>query len=333
MNKSDIIREELKQFPQIASATLAKKLYGKYPELWSSLESCRSAIRYVRGNSGEAHRNTSDQKFHRPNGKAGETFYKLPKPKTSLRSWKIHKITGDHKALVMGDLHVPYYDPLAVEIAVNNGKKHEVDLVILNGDTLDFFSISQWEKDPRERNFPQEIKSCQQFLGWLREQFPKARIIFKVGNHEERYEKYLIKKAPELLGIPNFELCSILGFEDLGIELVDDMRPIKLNELVLLHGHEYRFSISNPVNPARGLYLRAKVNALTNHFHQASSHSEPNLEGKVISCYSLGCLSELRPKYMPLNKWVHGFAIVEMSGRKEFNVLNQKIIDAKIHPA
>jgi len=187
------------------------------------------------------------------------------------------------------------------------------------------------QKDPRKRQFAEEIKTCKLFLEWLRNQFPKAEIIFKQGNHEERYDSYMFLKAPELLGLPNFEFNTILDFQRLNIAEVKDMRPIKFNELFVIHGHEYKFAISNPVNPARGLYLRSKVNSITNHFHQSSSHSEKDIEDKITSCWSLGCLSDLHPDYMPLNKHNHGFGIVETVGNKLFNVYPYKIIDNEIY--
>jgi hypothetical protein len=337
MKRVDIIRKELDKFPDIKIRTLANKLYKQSPELWMSVESCRAQIRKVTGSCGDRARqeikDPEKRKYFRNKTAENESFNKLPKPQTSLKKWSIFQLRGNHKAFIIGDIHIPFYNRECLEIAVNDSIKFGTDLIILNGDIFDFYKISRWQTDPRERKFSQELEACKQFLMWLREKFPKARIIFKHGNHEERYENYLILKAPELLDIAKFDMSSILEFNDLGIEEIRDMRPIKLNELAIIHGHEYKFSISNPVNPARGLFLRAKINALTNHFHQSSSHSETNMEGKVTSCYSLGCMSELRPKYMPLNKWNHGFANVETSGQKEFNVLNKKIIDGKIYPA
>ena len=336
-SKVNVIRGYLDKFPEIKTLTLAKKIMKDTPELYKNVESCRTAIRGVRGAHGDTMRDVvkdkEKTKYFKPLGKAGETFMKLPQPKESLKDWGILKITGDYKVLVLSDIHIPYYNAEALRIAVDAGIRHEVNFILLNGDIFDFFSISRWEKDPRQRNFPDEINACKQFLMWLREQFPKARIMFKVGNHEERYERYLIQKAPELLGVPNFELSDMMEFDELGIEMVKDMTPIRLNSLYVIHGHEYKFSISNPVNPARGLFLRAKTSAICSHFHQSSSHSEKNIGDKITSCWSVGCLSELHPEYMPLNKWNHGFAIVDTYGDKDFEVHNHKIIEGKIYPA
>lgn len=335
-NKSDVIREYLDAFPDIKNLTLAKLIMKDSPELFKDVEGCRSLVRRVRGAHGErdrGHIKPKDTKYFRSLGKAGETFFNLPQPKESLKDWGILKITGDYKVLILADIHIPYYNATALRVAVAHGVEYDVNFILLNGDIFDFFSISRWEKDPRKRDFPEELNACKQFLMWLREQFPKARIIFKIGNHEERYERYLIQKAPELLGVPSFELSSMMEFDNLGIELVKDMIPIRLNSLYVIHGHEYKSSISNPVNPARGLFLRAKTSTLCSHFHQSSSQTEKDIGDKVVSCWSTGCLSELHPEYMPLNKWNYGFATIETYGDKDFEVQNYKIIEERIYPA
>jgi hypothetical protein len=203
-------------------------------------------------------------------------------------------------------------------------------LILLNGDIADHYSISRWQTDPRLRDFPGEINAVKFFLKGLREQFPKARIIYKHGNHEERYDKFLQLKAPELLEVEQFSWKSIFGLDDYGIELVTNKRPIKLGELNVIHGHEYVFQISNPVNPARGLYLRSKVHCLGGHFHQTSQHSEKNLEQSVVSTWSTGALCDLHPEYRPLNPWNHGFAFVETDHAGAFRVDNLRIVDGEV---
>jgi len=168
-------------------------------------------------------------------------------------------------------------------------------------------------------------------LATLREGFPKARLVYKLGNHEERYERYMSVKAPELLGVAEFETQHLLGFANLGVGLVRDKRPIRLGKLNVVHGHEYSFPIANPVNPARGYFLRAKTHCLGGHLHQSSQHSEKNLEGKVVSTWSTGCLCDLHPDYRPLNNWNHGFAFVEIDKAGAFHVENLKLIDGEIY--
>jgi len=43
------VNEALTRFPDLPSATLAKKLFSDFPELFMSIENTRSVIRYYRG--------------------------------------------------------------------------------------------------------------------------------------------------------------------------------------------------------------------------------------------------------------------------------------------
>ena len=87
----------------------------------------------------------------------------------------------------------------------------------------------------------------------MRERYPKCRMIYKIGNHEERWEKYMWLKAPELSGVSEFEIYDILNFSKYGVEEVKGKQKIKAgNHLTIIHGHEM-FNSTAPVNFARTL--------------------------------------------------------------------------------
>ena len=54
------------------------------------------------------------------------------------------------------------------------------------------------------------------------------------------------------------------------------------------------------------------------------------LDGKVVTTWSTGCLSELHPGYMPVNKWNHGFAVIRVDENGDFEVDNLRIIKVKV---
>jgi len=174
------------------------------------------------------------------------------------------------------------------------------------------------------------------FLEHLRSRFKRAQIVYKEGNHEERLWRYALTAAPDFFAVEDGDgerllgLAKLLDFAEYGIELVDNKQPILAGEhLYLLHGHEFRAPFQNPVNPARGLFLRAKCNALCGDLHQTSAHSEAGID-RVTSCWSVGCLCQLRPAYCPLNKWNHGFAVIELASQGAWSVTNHKIINGAV---
>jgi hypothetical protein len=155
------------------------------------------------------------------------------------------------------------------------------------------------------------------------------RVIWKYGNHDERYENYLLTKAPELLDVEGVSLPSLLKLSEMGVEVITGKRPIYAGALTLLHGHELNGGISAPVNIARGLFLRAKACAIQGHNHQTSEHSEVDVRRKLVTTWSLGCLCQLHPEYARFNKWNHGFAFLNVDG-KDFEIRNRRILDGEV---
>jgi len=140
-------------------------------------------------------------------------------PKSDTKTKDIIDIEGN-RVLALYDVHIPYHDIKALHLAIDKGVKEKCDTVLLGGDFIDCYEISSFEKDRTKRTFRSEIQHTKHFFSFLRIKFPKARIYAKMGNHEERYERYIRKNASALDGIEDFELCNLLGFDKFGIEII-----------------------------------------------------------------------------------------------------------------
>jgi hypothetical protein len=169
-----------------------------------------------------------------------------------------------------------------------------------------------------------------QALSWIRGQFPKAEIKYKLGNHDERLDTFVWRKCVELWGMENLQLHNVLDFEKFGIERIGD-NPILAGELPIFHGHELGKGIFSPVNPARGAFLRTKHTVLIGHHHQTSGHGESNMWHKYVFCWSQGCLCDMTPEYARINKWNHGFAFIDVCADSSFNVTNYRIDAGKVY--
>lgn len=311
----------VREFPETDSRTLARRLSK---EFFIPLDVARSRIRYVRGANGKAHRER--RTVDRPKGKAGQK----PKcPPSMCETWEPF-ICNAKRALILSDIHIPYHDEDAVDAAVAWGKKQNPDTVILNGDTVDFYQLSRFVKDPRKRHTKDEIEKVKNFLGFIRAEFPKADLVYKMGNHDERWDHYLWNHAPELCDFEHVQLHVILEFADHGITMVGDQRPIMCGKLPVFHGHELPKGMTNPVNMARGAYLRMADTVLVGHGHRTSSHTEPNWKHEEVATWSTGCLCGLNPEYARINKWNHGFAFVEVATDGEFNLMNLRVNKGKV---
>lgn len=331
----EITKKALERFgSKWPSKSIAAWLVKKHPKIFKDVEQARGNIRYYRGACGRANREKYPKKFKRNFGTQSDGFIPLPDGIEDLKKWEI--VSADFKiALLLSDIHIPFHDPMALELAIDEGRRRKVDCIILNGDVVDFYSVSFWEKNPELRDLNGEIQKTRLFLEHLREKFPKARIIYKEGNHEERVWRYAWRNCPDLYSITNrdgqpvLSLGSLMDANEYGVEIVDNRQPILCEKhLYILHGHEFKTPFVNPVNPARGLSLRTKCNAVCGDLHQTSNHVEPGLS-HTFSCWSTGCLCDLHPSYMPLNKWNQGFGIINLSGI-QWSFENLKIINGQI---
>lgn len=235
---------------------------------------------------------------------------------------------GASRWLVMGDVHLPYHAPDAVRAAVADGKRFGADGVLLNGDVLDFYQLSRFSRDPSKARVKVELEQGREFLRWVRAQFPKARIVFKEGNHDERLRTFLADRAPEVFDLEDLDLRKLLRAGDVGCEWVADKRVVMVGKLPVIHGHEYRGG--GGVQPSRWLYLRTGDTALTNHFHRTDHYTFRTITDREVGMWSVGCLCYLKPSYASLNQWTHGWATVEVSGGG-FTVANrQRLRDGRV---
>ena len=323
---STVIREYLSKHKDIPSLTAAKALYKKYPELWGSVEHCRGTVRLVRGTSGKQNKKAlkDNSLFQAP--KKSTTWYLPPSDANKREDFDVP--SGVSRLGVLSDIHLPYHDESAVRASVQYLKEKKIDALLLNGDTLDFYALSSHEKDPRKRRFSEEIQIFKDFIKWIKQEL-NCPIYFKMGNHEYRYERYMMIKAPELLDVSSFSISEILEFGANGIIEIKSRTRVRAGKFTIYHGHEFRGS--GGVNPARWLSLKAKISAMVGHFHKASEHVWKDSNDNIYSCYSLGCLCEMFPEYLPENEWTHGFAFIELNKDGSYVVHNKKIINGRVY--
>ncbi len=319
-SKSQVAREELDKSPNAETQTIARKLCRKYPEIWPTVELARTAVRYVRGSMGKKHRVNATHS--RP--------IQLPKPDTS--GWASHELPSNVKQwLIISDIHAPYYNRKALKLTLEFGRSEGCDGVLINGDLTDYYQASRFEKDPRKRNVAGEIECTKRILDQI-QNVGANTIIYKEGNHDARLASYFMQRCPELFEVidKHCNLDVLLGLSQRGIKWIHDRHTLTHRELTIVHGHEWGRGVFNPVNPARGAFLRAIDNVLQGHCHRTSDHTESTLRNLMVSCWSTGCLCELNPMYQPIaNRWNHGFAVLTTGANwavRNYRIVNERKI-------
>ena len=252
----------------------------------------------------------------------------LPIPKSQAKPQQNLIITDAGTWLIFSDVHFPYHDEQALKIMLQYVEGMELAGVIINGDLVDNYKASKFIKDHVKPDLKFEYDMVRTWLKDLKELLG-CRIIWKFGNHDERLALMIMQNVPQLSVYISTFVETIFNLEEIGIELVKSAQLIELGKLFVLHGHELSGGAYSPVNTAKGLFNKTYSSGIVGHHHQTSKHTAGNLKRHRMSCWSLGCLCDLQPEYMPLayTKWNHGFALVDLEKDGTYTVHNKEIIE------
>jgi predicted phosphodiesterase len=124
-------------------------------------------------------------------------------------------VTADLKrVLFVPDTHVPYHDQRAWALLMHFAREWKPHIIVLLGDFADFYAVSAHDKNPlRVRSLAEEVRQVREALDEL-ESLGAERLVYVQGNHEQRLERYLMTKAPELFdsvtcpGVLNLDLSK-----------------------------------------------------------------------------------------------------------------------------
>jgi predicted phosphodiesterase len=311
-----------KEFPDAGALTLAKKLHADHPLEFVTVEKARSAVRSYLGNNGGKTRGAAERAGRsRPARKPGE----MPAlPVAVEENWTPYEIDAA-RILNLSDLHIPHHSTVAIEAALRFADDFKPQAILLNGDILDMYQLSRFDKDPTMPKLRDELLGGRALLDHLSARFPNAKKTWKEGNHEERLWKYLFQVASVLADLPGIKEGweEPLGIRKNKVTLINNQRPIMLGKLPVLHGHE--LGKGGGVNPARSAFLKGYHTVLVGHSHQTSSHAAPDLWHDETFVWSTGCLCGLTPKWLRVNRWNHGFAAITVHKGGDFDVQNLRV--------
>jgi len=225
------------------------------------------------------------------------------------------------KVVIAGDAHIPFTDIRALELFHKFLKEWQPNALILNGDWIDCYEVSQFSKAPIDKaEFVAEIESAKKELKKLRQILPNAEIKYIEGNHEMRLKKYLISKARELYKL------FIGGFFDeennktlleylLGCHKLDiDYHPVReeldkfSHNYIDFHGIKighFDKVLKNGGYTARALRDDLGSDIIQSHTHRIGSSYKTYLD-RIGFGLEIGCLCE-KPTYTEAPDWQLGF--------------------------
>jgi predicted phosphodiesterase len=306
---------------------LARIMAKENPLLFSGVEAARSALRYIEFKIGKP----TPKKLALMGPERPRAPYNIPESSRADRKPFLLPESCNN-ILLISDLHIPYHDVKAIEIALDYGLDNDINCIFINGDLIDFHMLSKFDKDPRKRSVKYELDTAKEVLRIFRRTFPEAAIYWLKGNHCVRYEKWLMTKVYEIFDDEYYHLEQRLRLNEEGVVIIDDKIHVKAGNLSITHGHHLMRGFFSPVNSSRGAWMKAKQSVIIGHVHRHSSHTEVNMDGDVTGTWSTGCLCELKPDYNPLvSNYQHGFAHIKVFQNKKVQVRNFQIQDYKIY--
>ena len=240
------------------------------------------------------------------------------------------------KIIVINDLHLPWHDPKAVEIVLDVAKQEQVDEIILNGDVCDMYGASRYPASSlnMQTTLEDELNAVKEFLIGLREMFPSQKVMFIMGNHEARLDKFIIEKCPELWNL--FTLKVFCDFEKLKIDHIPYNSAYQVGKSNLFVQHS---PPSYGENGARTSLLkkvdRSFIYGCTHRQQHATITGGSN---KVYHCWFNGWLGsvDLTEEHKTVfsyaknnSNWQQCFILIDLINEVDYHVKQVSITDSR----
>ena len=252
------------------------------------------------------------------------------------------------KCLVFGDTHVgyrnidgqlvPFHDRAALDIVKQVSREFDFDSVVHIGDLLDLPEISKFRQEPSFQNM---VQPAIYEAGWLMEEMPECDRIFIPGNHDERWERFILENASHMFGLENFDgekvftIESLLGLEKGGWQVSSQYpngRHWLNDNYALVHGEVVGAAPGATVAKMLG---RSKTSFGQGHTHRLEQAFDTifDRDGFThITASNFGYLGKQGPEGPPSQSerknWHQGFGIVYYND-KEFHVVLCPIYNGK----
>jgi len=194
-------------------------------------------------------------------------------------------------------------------------QEEKPQVIVINGDLLDCWEISRFERVPDGgKKLKDEFSLGKSLLNKLRNNHPKARIIYTEGNHEFRMRSYFIKKAPELydpLYIPEQLNLTKLGVEWVGTregaanwtDTWIDIEGIKIGHFARVNKGAGQTVRNIMRDKGSGNYVQA-------HIHRAGIIYFTDIDGNVFWGMENPCLCK-DPDYGNMTDWQRGLSFID----------------------
>jgi predicted MPP superfamily phosphohydrolase len=211
------------------------------------------------------------------------------------------------RVAIIPDTHCPYHDKRAWKLLIKVLKKWRPRIIVIQGDFGDFYTVSDFSKDPRRvLNLEWEIDEVNKLLDEIQE-LGAEQVIFISGNHEARLDRFIQKRAPELHGLVSIK--AAFRIKDRGWVYVPYRDHYKLGKVYITH--DVNATGRNAVHKIIDTYQHS---AITAHTHRIGYAVEADGLGQPILSATFGWLGDLskvdyQHKILATKAYVLGFGV------------------------
>lgn len=235
----------------------------------------------------------------------------------------LEDIVQKQRVAVISDLHGEFVDEKAYKVTLSFLRDYQPSVLVINGDLVDFYPISNWDKNPaRKGNVQEECDKANGMLRQMRKVVGKdCKMYYIEGNHENRLQRYLWKN-PELESVRSLSLPEMMSLKGPKVEFIKtDMDywkstdgSLEIGDIHVTHGDnrlngastsKYSgYSAKNTMMNMQRSILMGHVHRLGLVYHRSKAGTLVGLEG--------GCLCQVPPTA----NWQQGFVTFDVLGDK-----------------
>ncbi|KKN12662.1 hypothetical protein LCGC14_1014120 [marine sediment metagenome] len=231
-------------------------------------------------------------------------------------------------ALIAQDTHNPFQAQRELREVELFMYDFQPDAVIYPGDMGDFYQISKFDRHPgRADKLQDDLKSTAALFRRHRALLPNARMIFELGNHEDRLRKYLWSNSPALASLDCLTVEGLYKLKDSGVECVDYAEGVLFNgNFLVTHGEIIR---AHSGYTAKGMSDKHGESGIHGHSHRGGNSLKTRRYG-TYGWWENFCLCDLNPDYITHPDWQQGFSVVTFNhGRfwvQQMQIINRKFM-------
>jgi predicted phosphodiesterase len=235
--------------------------------------------------------------------------------------------------VILNDTQIPFHDRQVLNrLVLPFIRDLKPDGVILNGDIVDCYSISTFDKNPTtQARLSEEITYAEKLMEAL-ERFPTK--IWIGGNHEDRLRR-LVWKNPYLLGsvdaktrdklVQALDFPEMFGLGKHGFQWKPYGDYHMLGKLLVTHGSMVR---THSGDTGRAHLNKYGSSVLIGHTHRGGTTYKTDVHG-IHAAYENFCLCSLKPEYAQHPNWQHGFSVVHVAPSGAFSVQPIPILERR----